>query len=118
MAAIGRNMKWLVDRALREQVRAFFVEGLGASQPAGPPHIDLYKLGDGFQIGVFSVDPAEAVRPEDQRKAAWLEFIVGDIEGTIKKLGELGVQEIEYVDKEHRYFQAPGGPVFRLASER
>lgn len=116
MASFGKNMKWTVDQAQRERIRAFFVEGLGVAHASGgPPNLDLYRLADGFQIGVFSVPAAEALRPEDLRKAAWLEIAVDDVESTIGRLAALGVEEVEYVDKEHRYFAIPGGPVFRLA---
>jgi len=114
MTTIGRNMKWTVDQALREKVRAFFVDALGATVAPGPPHIDLYRI-DGCQFGIFPVEAKDALRPDELRKAPWLEFLVDDVEATIVKLGALGVEEVEYTDREHRYFQAPGGPVFRLA---
>lgn len=117
MARHGKNMKWTVDATYREKVRALFVEALGVPHAAGgPPNLDLYKFEDGFQIGVFCVPAEQALRPEDLRKAPWLELAVDDIEKTISKLKDLGVEEVEYVDKDHRYFAAPGGPVFRLAA--
>ena len=116
MTVFGKNMKWTVDRAYRDRVRALFLEGLGASQPeGGPPHVELYRLSDGFQIGIFLVDEAEAPRAEDLKKQPWLEFIVEDVEATAAKLAELGIEEVSYFDKAHHYYAAPGGPVFRLA---
>ena len=117
MTRFGRNMKWTSDRRHRERIRALFVEVLGATHTVpGTPDLDLYRLGDGFNVGVYSVDASEALRPEDARRAPWLEFAVDDVEETSAKLVELGFDSIDYADKAHRYFQAPGGPVFRLAS--
>lgn len=117
MASFGKNMKWPVDRAHRDQIRAMLVDGLGAEPAAGPPHIDLYRFGEGCQIGVFPVDASEALRSEDLRKAPWLEFLVDDVEQTKEKLLALGVESVTYADQEHPYFAAPGGPVFRLAKK-
>lgn len=118
MAKFGKNMKWSVDGAYRDRIRAMFVEAIGAEVAAGPhPQLDLYRFRDGFQIGVFSVDASEALRPEDLKKAPWLEFSVDDVEQTKAKLSALGVEEVAYVDKDHPYYATPGGPVFRLAKK-
>ncbi len=117
MAMFGKNMKWTVDATYRERIKALFVDALGVPHaPGGPPALDLYRLEDGFQVGVFSVPTAEALRPEDLARAPWLEIAVADPEKTIAKLAEQGVEEVEYVDKAHRYFAVPGGPVFRLTA--
>jgi hypothetical protein len=116
MSRFGRNIKLTIDRAHRDRVRATF-EALGAKSAPGPaPGLDLFLI-EGIQIGAFFVDAEAALSPADQRKGAWLEFLVPDVEAWVKRLEEVGAERLDYVDKEHPYFQIPGGPVFRLARE-
>src|SRR4051812_25246216 len=102
MHRFGRNLKITIDRAHREKVRAT-LEALGATAPTSPvPHLDVFLI-DGFSIGVFFVDPADALSPADQRKGSWLEFLVPDVEAGVKRLVDLGVERVEYMDKAHAY---------------
>jgi hypothetical protein len=115
MTRIGKNLKLTIDAAYRSRVQSVFTEVLGAVAvtPPGQDKLEVYKL-DGCQVGVFYVAPGEALSVEDQQKGAWLEFDVADIDATTKALTALGLTRITYADKEHAYFQLPGGPVFRL----
>lgn len=115
MARFGNNLKLTVDRAHRPALGAAF-EALGAQVVQSPrPDLELYKL-DGFQIGAFYVEAKDALSIEDQRKGAWLEILVADVDGMVKRLVALGLTKIDYADSSHTYFQLPGGPVFRLAA--
>jgi hypothetical protein len=115
MARMGMNMKLTVDKSQRDKVRAFYGEALGCSVTSPAPDLDLYRLEDGFQIGVYFAEAAEALAEADQPEAPWLEFLVEDTDKAAATLSELGVPEVDYRDKAYRYYRAPGGPVFRLA---
>ena len=116
MAHIGKNQKWTLSREHRETIRALFEEGLDASRVQELPGVDLYQLGDGHMIGVQLVDPDRALGEAELALAPWLEFEVEDVEATASKLAGLGLQRVEYHDREHHYFKTPGGIVFRLAA--
>jgi hypothetical protein len=115
MTTFGRNLKLTASRDLRQKVHEFFVRGLEASTREVSPDLQLYVLGDGFNIGVYYVDPSKALTDEQGLAGPWLEFLVDDVEATFRKLLELGGREIDYQDKSHHYVQAPGGLMFRLA---
>jgi hypothetical protein len=117
MTRFGTNMKFLVDRALREDVRALYAGVFGCTVANPTPDLDVYRLEEGFNLGFFFVDAGGALRAEDHDKAPWLEFAVDDKEITAKKLDEIGVPRVEYSDKTHAYFRSPGGPVFRLSGK-
>jgi hypothetical protein len=91
-----------------------FTRGLGAADvtPKDGP-LDVFELDGGALIGI-ELD-ASALDEASARKGAWLEFLVADPDATARTLDAQGVKRVEYSDKEHAYFQAPGGPVFRLA---
>ncbi len=115
MARFGKNMKLTVDKAFRARLRAFFGEVLGI-EPASPmPELELYRLEDGFQIGVFFAEAKDALAEADQAKGAWLEIDVADHARAVAALERLGVEKVDYTDKTHAYYRIPGGPVFRLA---
>jgi hypothetical protein len=115
MATFGTNLKLTIDKDRRSEVRALFVDVLGATAVQPTPALEAYKLADGGSVGVFYVDAKEALSSEDQMKGAWLEFRVDDPESLDAKLKSRGVTRIDYQDKSHAYYQVPGGPVFRLA---
>jgi hypothetical protein len=113
-ARFGTHQKWLVRPNHRDAVRTMFTQALGATDVTTKNDpFDLYELEHGAIIGV-EVD-ADALDEASARKGAWLEFLVADPEATARMLDAQGVKRIEYADKEHVYFQAPGGPIFRLA---
>ena len=113
-AHFGNHQKWIVRPAHREALRAVLTRALGASA-VSPPNapMDVFELADGSHIGV-EIDP-EALDDTQARKGTWLEFRVEDPEATARALDAIDVRRVEYTDKAHAYFQAPGGPVFRLA---
>jgi hypothetical protein len=109
---LGRNSKWTVKPEHRETIRRLFEQGLGVHYVSPVPAVDQFKLGAG-SIGVEYDDAA--LSAEDARKGAWLELLVDDPEQAAAGLEAAGAERIAYHDKAHAYFQAPGGPVFRLA---
>jgi hypothetical protein len=118
MAAIGLNHKVHVATGLRAETRSLYGSTLGATMTSPAPPIDVFTFADGANIGVFYVEPSEALSPVEMRRALWLEIEVDDPAATSKALAKLGIHPFEYVDKEHEYFQAPGGQTFRLARTR
>lgn len=116
MATFGTNIRLTASRDLRESVRAFYRTGLRAVQITPMPDLDVFRLPDGFQIGVYFVRPEEALSREAAEKGAWLEFVVDDEASAAAELIELGAEPVEYADKERRYLRAPGGQIFRLAA--
>ncbi len=118
MAAIGLNHKVHVAKGLRSETRALYEGALGASRKSPSPEIEVFTFGDGANLGVFYVEPGEALTPLEMKRALWLEIEVDDPAAVSRALGALGIRPFEYTDKEHEYFQAPGGQAFRLARKR
>jgi len=112
MAKIGKNQKWTVNPANRTKIRDMFTSAFEAKY-VEKPGIDIFDLGDVGTIGVAYED--DALDEARARKGAWVEFLVSDVPATTRALGAKGLTPLEYADKANTYFQAPGGPVFRIA---
>ena len=117
MSRIGLNHHLNVANILRQQTRALYEGVLGASVMSQRPDTEIFKFANGSRIGVSYVEPSQALTPEQHLKAIWLEFEVEDEKVTVAKLETLGMRPFEYFEKAHKYFQAPGGQVFRLAQK-
>lgn len=115
MTTFGKNMKLTAARERRAAMHAVLTEGLGCQSQEPAPDLTLYRLDDGFNLGVYFVDAANALDEAALRFAPWLELAVGDVEATVERLVRLGASTVEYHDREHVYLQLPGGPVFRLS---
>ena len=90
--------------------------GAWATATSPRPEVEIFTFVNGSGIGVFFyVDPDQVLTPEQHLKAIWLEFEVEDENATAAKLEALGMRSFEYFDRAHKYLQAPGGQVFRLA---
>ena len=114
MAQIGLNHRLSVANNLKAETRALYQGVLGASVKTPRPEVDIFTFANGSGIGVFYVDPAEALTPAQHKQALWLEFEVENEAAAVAGLARIGLHPFEYFDKEHKYFQAPGGQVFRL----
>lgn len=117
MSQIGPNHHLSVANTLKQQTRALYQGVLGATVKSPRPDTEIFSFADGSGIGVSYVDPGQALTPEQHLKAIWLEFEVEDEKATVAKLEALEMRPFEYFDKAHKYFQAPGGQVFRLAQK-
>jgi hypothetical protein len=115
MARFGMNLKLTIAEEHRARVHALFVDGIGTDAVQPTPQLEAYKTEDGGSVGTFFVPAKDALSEEDQKKGAWLEFRVADLEATTQRLDAQGIARIEHSDKSHPYYQVPGGPVFRLA---
>jgi hypothetical protein len=74
--------------------------------------MDLIRLGTDFYIGVVYDD--SALSAADRLNSIWLELRTENPEELKQRVLAFGINEVEFWDKEHFYFQAPGGQVFRL----
>lgn len=109
----GQNQKWIVRPGHRDAMRALFLKGFDAALSTPMEGLDLFKLSDGLSVGVFYEE--DALDEALARKGAWLEFAVDDAAACAELLEKLGVARVAFSDTSHAYFQAPGGPVFRIA---
>ncbi len=112
--AMGLNVKITASRAHAGRWRSLF-EALGVSGIDSPPDAEVARLGDGGHLGVFFVDAVDALPEELAVRAPWLELRVADPAAAGRALDALETPRLAYQDREHAYFQAPGGFVFRLA---
>lgn len=118
MTNVGRNMRLSVDQKFRSQTRAFYEGVLGCSVKTPMPDLEVYTFTNGANIEVYFVEPSEALTPQQHMPAAWIEFEVDDEDAVARALAAMRIEPFDYFDKTHRYFQAPGGQVFRLASRQ
>lgn len=81
----------------------------------GTDKIDIFAIGDNFNLGVVYDDAALSVA--DRMKSIWLELRTPRLKEMKKMILDFGIQEIDYFDKSNFYFQPPGGQVFRLISD-
>ena len=111
--SLGEHSKLTVHLSEREQIRKFYRDVLGCLTTKESERIDVFQIGTTFFLGVTYEN--SALSKEEYLKAIWLELRTDRTEELKKKILAFGVKELEYWDKEHFYFQAPGGQVFRLA---
>lgn len=111
--SLGEHSKIAVAPAERERLRTFYRDVLGCKVIAKSKASDLIHLGPSFYIGV-NYDAA-ALSDSGGQKAIWLELRADDPEALREKILQFGIKGIEFWDKDHFYFQAPGGQVFRIA---
>jgi hypothetical protein len=114
MIALGPNSKITAPTSSRSAVRAMF-DALGATRVSPDAAMDLYSTGSG-SLGFVFVADSEALTAAQMRVAPWLELVVEDPARAAAALDAAGVSRLEYTDREHVYFVAPGGLVFRLAA--
>jgi hypothetical protein len=111
---LGANSKMIALPSERELIQRFYRDVLGCKIEI-KPHADLVWLRADFYIGV--VYDNSALSESEMLRSIWLELRTKDpveLKGSILKFG---LKEMTYEDKEHFYFQAPGGQVFRLAGD-
>lgn len=117
MAKLGTNLRCVADVRFRDAVALFYTKVFDAKVAHPMPELDVYALG-GSNIGVYFVPNGEALTPEQHNKVGtWIEVVVDDVEATAALLRDLGHPRVDYHDKERRYYQVPGGQVFRLAQQ-
>ncbi len=116
MAYIGNHMKATVHPNMREKIFKFYRDILsGEVLRSNNANFDLFQFSNNFILGVtYSKD---CLTEEQFLSAMWCEIKTDDVKSLKDELIKFGVKEIEYDDKEHFYFQAPGGQVYRIAPD-
>jgi len=115
----GNHSKITARTSDRPTIQAFYREVLGCEVGIGPQHVggpsdtDRIRFPNDFIIGVHYDD--SALSDADQKKAIWLELKTTNPDDLKRRVQEFGIQGFDYFDKDHFYFQAPGGQVFRIA---
>jgi hypothetical protein len=109
--SLGENSKMTALASERDRIQRFFGDVLGC-QVTKKPEADIIRLGNNLYLGVVYED--SALSESDLLKSIWLELRTDRPEELKQNFLKFGIKEIEYRDKEHFYFQAPGGQVFRL----
>lgn len=115
IATFGEDANIMAQPSEQVAIRTFFRDVLGAPQTRATERSDIFRLGPHFFLGVaYSKDAPTA---EAMRKGIWLELATADPVAMKAKILASGGKHIEFWDKEHFYFQAPGGQVFRLIAD-
>jgi len=114
LVSLGDHSKLTALPSERNQIRKFNREVLQCEQTGESDKADFFRIGDTFSLGV--VYDNSALSLEDRMKSIWLELRTAHPDELKQQILNFGIKEINYWDKDHFYFQAPGGQVFRLAS--
>ena len=117
----GNHSKMIARPSNRLRLQSFYRDVLGCSvgkgpqHPGGPEDTDLIRFANGFSVVVHYNDAA--LGEADLKKSIWLELLTDNAAHLEQKIKAFGIQPFDYFDKDHFYFQAPGGQVFRVAGK-
>jgi hypothetical protein len=112
---LGEHSKMVIHPSERDRVQQFYRDVLGCQVTTKSKPMDLIRLGMDFYIG--AVYDGSALSDADRLNSIWLELRTEDPDGLKQQILGFGCKEVEFWDKEHFYFQAPGGQVFRLVGK-
>lgn len=116
MTRIGNHLKMTIAAVHRARSRALYGDVLGCRALESPrPDLDLFEFEGGFVLGLFYVENEPTLSDDEQLRATWLELKTADPRELEAKLLTFGVKRVPFSDATRFYFQAPGGPVFRVA---
>lgn len=120
-AAWGTHSKMLARPSDRPRLQSFYRDvlgcyvGKGPEHPGGPEDTDLIRFANGFSIVVQYTD--SALGEAELKRSIWLEVQTDNADQLARKIEAFGIHAFDYFDKDHFYFQAPGGQVFRVAGK-
>ncbi len=112
LVSLGEHSKLNAQTEDREHIRAFYQGVLGCKLTMRSANVDSFQLGSTFNIGVIYGSSAPSAT--DVYKGIWLELQTNHPEELREKILRFGIQRIDYFEKKHFYFQAPGDQVFRI----
>lgn len=115
MTTLGKNVKITAPQSIRPRARAVF-EALGARLVTPSDSMDVFALDGGSNIGFDYIADADALTAAQMRISVWLEIAVANVDRARDQLDALGLERLDYRDKDHTYFIGPAGVVFRLAA--
>ena len=111
----GNHSKIIARPSDRSRLQSFYQDvlgcylGKGPQHPGGPADTDLIRFANGFSMVVHYLDAA--LSEAEQKKAIWLELLTDNPAQLAQKVQGFGIQPFDYFDKDHFYFQAPGGHI-------
>lgn len=108
----GEHSKLTALPTERGDIRRFYRDVLGCRMTKASEAVDVFQLGSDFYLGVVYDDGALSIA--DRLKSIWLELCTDRPEALKAEILQFGIKEIDYRDRDHFYFQAPGGQVYRL----
>jgi len=108
----GEHSKMVAAPSERDRLQKFYRDILGCKVVSKSSTTDSIQVGSDFYIGV--IYDAAALPAQDMLRSTWLEIRVDNPDETKRKILQFGITGIDFWDKEHFYFQAPGGQVFRI----
>ena len=116
MTFFGQDMRLTVDRELRGKMRSAYSAVQGCTRTAVMQDLDVFRLRDGYTIGIYYVDSDEVRVVEARSAVSWQEFVVDDLEGRIEELSLMGLEPLEGSNREQACYRSPGGQLFRLTA--
>ncbi|MEM9454043.1 MAG: VOC family protein [Myxococcota bacterium] len=117
MTILGSNVRCVAALEHRDAIMRFYTEIFGARAVHPAPDLDVYAMDGDSHVGVYFVPAEQALTPKQHEAVGtWIELAVDDVDAIQAELERRSFAPLQYHDKEHAYFQAPGGQVFRLAS--
>lgn len=114
--SLGPDTNLVVRRSERDRIRRFYRDIVGCQITKSSERIDVFETHNGFYLGVTYADDAQS--DEDRRRSIWLEFRTDNPDELKQQIVKFGIAPIDFWDKTHFYFQAPGGQVYRLVGTR
>ena len=109
---LGSHSKFTAQPSERDRIRTFYQDVLGCKLTTRSENVDSFQLGEDFNIGV--VYDLSSPPPAVISKGIWLELETDQPEELKARILHFGIQGMDYFDKKHFYFEAPGGQVFRI----
>lgn len=111
--SFGSNAQTFAPFSLRNKIRSFYTSILQCELIKTYESVDVVRFPGDFYLGIsFRQD---SLTDDEFLRATWLEIKTDDPSALKERVLGFGVKEIEYWDKEHFYFQAPGGQVYRIS---
>lgn len=115
VAQLNTNVRSVAPQSVRADLKSMMTEVFDCAFVSPVEGLDAYTFEDGGSLGFYFVADGEALSPKQHRDVGtWIEIGVADVEGTRDTLVAAGLSQLDYQDREHHYFQLPGGQVFRL----
>ena len=111
--SFGNHAKINAPITLRDKIRSFYQQVLECDLVVAQEAMDVMRFANDFYIGIVYED--NHLEEEHFLLAMWLELKTPDPEDLKKRLRQFGVKDIEYKDKNHFYFHAPGGQIYRVS---
>jgi O-phosphoseryl-tRNA(Cys) synthetase len=112
VVSLGENLKLSALPSERNRIRLFYGDVLGCPLTKTAENADVFRLGATFYIGVIYED--SVLSDQEALRSAWLELRADHPEELKQKILNFGIKQIPHWDKEHFYFQAPGGQAYRV----